>query len=102
MTIDDVLLVVEAKAGVMAMHSPATNFDRHERTIRELVIKAYEQCNRFIQYLSSAPEVTLFNRIDNKYVEICRLRQRNFRVILPIGLTVEAFTPFSAMSKELR
>ncbi len=101
MTIDDVLLVVEAKAGVMAMHSPATNFDRHERTIRELVIKAYEQCNRFIQYLSSAPEVTLFNRIDNKYVEICRLRQRNFRVILPIGLTVEAFTPFSAMSKEL-
>jgi len=46
--LDDVLLIVEAKAGVMVMHSPATNFDRHERTIRELIIKAYEQCNRFV------------------------------------------------------
>ena len=53
MSLGDVLLVVEAKAGVMAMHSPATNFDRHERAIRELIIKAYEQCRRFIEYLSS-------------------------------------------------
>ncbi|MFZ1079356.1 MAG: hypothetical protein WAN31_06710, partial [Methylovirgula sp.] len=30
-----------------------------------------------------------------------KLRQRDFRLILPIGLTVEAFTPFSAMCKEL-
>jgi hypothetical protein len=39
--LDETLFVVEAKAGVMAMHSPATNFDRHVRTIRELVLKAY-------------------------------------------------------------
>ena len=101
MTLGDVLLVVEAKAGVMAMHSPATNFDRHERAIRELIIKAYEQCKRFTEYLSSATEVLLYNRIDGDYVEVASLRQRNFRTILPIGLTVEAFTPFSAMSKEL-
>jgi hypothetical protein len=101
MTIGDVLLVVEAKAGVMAMHSPATNFDRHERAIRELIIKAYEQCKRFAEYLSSAPEVRLYNRIGGEYVEVGRLRQRNFRMIVPIGLTVEAFTPFSAMSKDL-
>jgi hypothetical protein len=50
--VDDVLLVVEAKAGVAAMHSPATNFDRHARAIRELVIKAYSQCRRFIEYLA--------------------------------------------------
>jgi hypothetical protein len=101
MTVDDVLLIVEAKAGVMAMHSPATNFDRHERAIRELIIKAYEQCKRFAEYLSSTPEVALYNRIDGEYVEVGRLRRRNFRKILPIGLTVEAFTPFSAVSKEL-
>jgi hypothetical protein len=101
MTLGDVLLVVEAKAGVMAMHSPATNFDRHERAIRELITKAYEQCKRFLEYLSSASEVTLFDRVGGEYVEVGRLRQRNFRTILPIGLTVEAFTPFSAISKEL-
>ena len=101
MMVDDALLVVEAKAGVMAMHSPATNLKSHERAIRELIIKAYEQCKRFTEYLSSAPEVPLFNRVDGKFVEVGRLQQRNFRVILAIGLTVEAFTPFSAMSKEL-
>ena len=101
MSVDDVLLVIEAKAGVMAMHSPATNFDRHVRTIRELIIKAYKQCKRFTEYLSGAPEVPLYNRIDGEYVEIGRLRKRDFRTILPIGLTVEAFTPFSSMSKDL-
>src|SRR6202042_721005 len=33
--------------------------------------------------------------------EVARLRQRDYRLILPIGLTVEAFTPFSAICKEL-
>ncbi len=101
MTIDDVLLVIEAKAGVMAMHSPATNFERHERVIRELIIKAYEQCRRFIEYLVSASEVSIYHMVNGKHVEIGRLRQRDIRTILPIGLTVEAFTPFSAMSKDL-
>ena len=101
MTIDDVLLVIEAKAGVMAMHSPATNFGRHERAIRELIIKAYEQCKRFTEYLASDSEVSVYNIVNGNYVEIGRLRQKDFRVILPVGLTVEAFTPFSAMSKNL-
>lgn len=101
MTLDDVLLIVEAKTGVMTMHSPATNFDRHERTIRQLIIKAYEQCKRFTEYLSSAPEVPLHSRVNGRYVKVGSLRKRDFRTILPIGLTVEAFTPFSAMSKEL-
>ena len=101
MMVDDVLLVVEAKAGVMAMHSPATNFDRHERSIRNLIMKAYEQCKRFTEYLSSAPDVPLYNRKDGEYVEIGRLQQCKFRVILPIGLTVEPYTPISAMSKDL-
>ncbi len=101
MTVDDILVVIEAKAGVMAMHSPAINFERHERAIRELIIKAYEQCKRFTEYLASASEVSIYNMINGNYVEIGRLRQQDFRVILPIGLTVEAFTPFSAMSKDL-
>jgi hypothetical protein len=101
MSFADVLFVVEAKAGVMAMHSPATNFDRHERTIQELILKAYEQCKRFVGYLASTPEVPIYTRSNNEFVEVGRLRQRDYRLILPIGLTIEAFTPFSAMSKEL-
>ena len=96
---DDVLLVIEAKAGAMPMHSPETNFERFERLIGELVLKAYAQCKRFLDYLASAPEVKIYHFIDGKYVPIERLRLRDFRTILPIGLTVEAFTPFSAMVK---
>ena len=91
MSLGDVLFVVEAKAGVMAMHSPATDFDKHERTIRKLIVEAYGQCKRFIEYLASAPEVALYNRIDDQYVEVGKVRQRDYRLVLPIGLTVEAF-----------
>ena len=100
MALVDVLFVIEAKAGVMAMHSPATNFDRHERTIQELIIKAYEQCKRFLEYLASAAEVSIYTRSNSEFVEVGRLRQRDYRFIFPIGLTIESFTPFSAMCKE--
>jgi hypothetical protein len=99
--VDDVLLVIEGKAGVMPMQSPGTNFASHERTINELVGKAYKQCARFIEYLASAPEVPLFSLHNGSHVEIARIRRDSFRLILPIGLTIEAFTPFSAMAKEL-
>ena len=99
--VDDVLLIIESKAGVMPMQSPATNFASHERTINELIGKAYKQCARFIEYLASAPEIPLFSLQNGSHVEIARIRHDRFRLILPIGLTIEAFTPFSAMAKEM-
>lgn len=97
----DVLFVVEAKAGVMPMQSPATNFASHERVIQGLIAEAYRQCKRFLEYLTSAPEVALYKLVNGEYLETGRIRQDQFRLILPIGLTVEAFTPFSSMAKEL-
>ena len=99
--LDDALLIIEAKAGAMPMHSPATNFASHERIIQELIVKAYRQCKRFLDYLASKPEVALYHLIGGAYVETARIRRANYRLIIPIGLTVEAFTPFSAMAKEL-
>lgn len=99
--LEDALFVIEAKAGVMPMQSPATNFASHERVIQDLIVKAFHQCDRFIRYLFSEPEVSLYRLLDGQYVEIGRIRGSNFRIVLPIGLTVEAFTPFSAMAKEL-
>lgn len=99
--LEDTLFVIEAKAGVMPMQSPAMNFKSHERVIQELIIKAYRQCHRFLDYLISAPEKGLFKLQDGEYVRIASIRKDQFRLIFPIGLTVEAFTPFSAMAKEL-
>ena len=82
------------------MHSPSTNFDRHERTIQELIIKAYEQCKRFVDYLDSAEDVPIYTRSGSEFRRSRQIRQRDYRLIVPIGLTIESFTPFSAMCKE--
>ena len=101
LTLDDVLVVAEAKAGVTAMHSPATNFERHARTIKNLVLAAYNQTRRFLAYCDSKPEVALHRLEAGAYVEVGKIRLKDFRVVLPIGLTMESFSPFSTFCKEL-
>lgn len=100
--IDDILFLVEAKAGAAAtIASPALDFGRHAQSVQDLVLKAYKQCERFFSYLNSADEVPLYRLIDGKYEECGRVRRSDYRVMVPIGLTVESFSPFSAYCKEL-
>lgn len=100
--VDDVLYLVEAKAGAAAtIASPALDFKRHAQSVKELVLKAYKQCERFFNYLYSADEVPLYIRMDGKYEECGRVRRSNYRLMVPIGLTVESFSPFSSFCKEL-
>ncbi len=98
--IDDALLLVEAKSGAAAtVASPATDFDRHSRSIHDLIVKAYDQCRRFLQYLVSANEVPIFKREAGRYREVDRIRLGDFRLVLPIGLTVESFSPYASLAK---
>lgn len=100
--IDDVLLLIEAKAGTAAtIASPMLDFARHAQSVQDLVLKAYKQCERFFNYLNSAEEVALHHLIDGKYEEIGRIRRSDYRMMVPIGLTVESFSPFSTYCKEL-
>ncbi|MCC8474527.1 SEC-C domain-containing protein [Xanthomonas arboricola] len=100
--VDDVLFLVEAKAGAAAtIASPALDFARHAQSVQDLVLKAYKQCERFFNYLDSADEVPLYHLVDGKYEECGRVRHADYRVMVPIGLTVETFSPFSTYCKEL-
>ncbi len=100
--IDDVLFLVEAKAGAAAtIASPALDFKRHTQSVQDLVIKAYKQCERFFNYLNSSEEVSLYRLVNGKYEECGRISHSDYRVMVPIGLTVESFSPFSAYCKEL-
>jgi hypothetical protein len=100
--VDDVLFLVEAKAGAAAtIASPALDFGRHVQSVQDLVLKAYKQCERFFCYLNSADEVPLYHLVGGKYEEFGRVRRSDYRVMVPIGLTVESFSPFSAYCKEL-
>lgn len=71
------------------------------QSVQDLILKAYRQCERFFNYLNSADEVPLYNRTDGKYEECGRIRRSDYRVMVPIGLTVESFSPFSSFCKEL-
>ncbi|HEX8615903.1 MAG TPA: hypothetical protein VF800_31870 [Telluria sp.] len=97
----DVMLLIEVKAGVMALHSPELHFDQYANKIEALVLKAYLQCKRFLRYAASEKVVSLFSLSDGVYNEVRRLALADYRLILPIGLTVEAFTPISSYCKEL-
>ncbi len=100
--VDDVLFLVEAKAGAAAtIASPALDFGRHAQSVQDLVLKAYNQCERFFNYLNSADEVPLYHLVDGQYEECGRVRHSDYRVMVPIGLTVESFSPFSTYCKEL-
>ena len=98
---EDILVVVEAKAGVMAMHSPAVDFDRHMASVDRLILKAYGQCERFLSYLASADTVPIYGLRNGERVKIADLDLGGFRTVLPIGLTVESLAPLATCLNNL-
>ena len=98
---EDVLVIIEAKAGVMAMESPAADFDRYMVRVERLIVSAYRQCERFVKYLASAEKIPIYELQDGKYVKVGELSLADFRAVLPIGLTVESISPFSTCLNSL-
>ncbi|SER81562.1 hypothetical protein SAMN04490244_10391 [Tranquillimonas rosea] len=99
--IDDVMICLEAKAGSESLAAPSSNMASHVNKIEELVIKAYRQAKRFIEYIYASDEAPLYTKGDDgTFVEVARVRKAELRKVYPIGLTVEAFSPYSAAVKE--
>jgi hypothetical protein len=83
--IDDVLFLIEAKAGAAAtIASPALDFGRHAQSVQDLVLKACKQCERFFNYLNSADEVPLYHLVDGKYEECGRVCRSDYRVVFAL------------------
>jgi hypothetical protein len=102
--LDDVLFVVEVKGGVMPTHSPELGFDKYGKKVEQLIQDAYHQGKRFLEYADSRPEVMLYQEDENnkkKKKPVGTLRLGDYRLVFPIGLTIESFVPFSASSKHL-
>ena len=98
---EDVLLIVEAKAGVLPMHSPAADFDGHMKRVEGLIVSAYRQCSRVMEALTAAGALPIYELRNGRYEQIAELQMRDFRTVLPIGLTVEAMSPFSTCLSSL-
>ena len=99
---DDILISIECKAGVEALQPPAENMQGHLDNVERLLLSAYRQTKRFVDYLYSDSNTPLFSKkVKGGHQEIGRINAKNLRHIFPIGLTLESFTPFSSTIKEL-
>ena len=99
---DDVMIVIEAKAGTEPLLGVSESIESHLRAVERLVTKAFKQCERFLDYCASESAAPLYSKTDGGgYEEVHRLRYASIRRVFPIGLTIETFSPFSAISKHL-
>lgn len=100
-SIDDVLICVEAKAGNSALSSPVRNLEEHLSGVQRLIMKSFKQTNRFVRYIESNKISSIYKKPGSKMnnvvgrIDYCKLRK-----IIPIGLTLETFTPHSTGMKD--
>lgn len=93
---EDHLFVIEVKAGAFTYTSPANDLAAHLSSLRNLLQAPARQGNRFVDYLESAPEVTV---ADSNHREIGRLRRGDFRHVTVCAVTLDAFTDLAARAQ---
>jgi len=99
--LDDALIVLECKARVEALAPPGENLDGHVRSVDRLLLDAYRQNKRTLEYLAASNEAPLYNLTTDGYEVAETVRIKDFRRVFPLCLTLECYTPFSAAIKEL-
>ncbi len=95
---DDHLLIVEVKAGAFTYTSPATDLPAHIESLQNLVQNPVVQGKRFLEYLESAPSVSIS---DENHTEIGRLSRVNFRHVTVCAVTLDPFTELAARGRHL-
>lgn len=95
---EDHLFVIEVKGGAFTYTSPANDLDAHLASLRALLQAPARQGIRFVDFLESAPEVSIANA---EYNEIAKLRRSDFRHVTVCTITLDAFTALAARAQHL-
>ena len=95
---DDHLFVIEVKAGAFTYTAPATDLPAYISSLKTLVQSPVEQGQRFVNYLQSSEEVSIF---DAKHKEVTKLRKDALRVVTVCAVTLDAFTEIAAQAQHL-
>lgn len=91
---DDVVIIVEVKAGSFTYTPAITDYSAHKRSFEALVGKADYQCTRTQKYLESALEVVPFYNKD-KTLKF-EINRKEVRRIYTVCVTVDNFNVFEA------
>lgn len=95
---EDHLFVIEVKGGAFTYTSPANDLDAHLASLRTLLQAPARQGSRFVDFLESAPEVSI---ADAEHNEVAKLRRSDFRHVTVCTITLDAFTALAARAQHL-
>lgn len=94
----DTLLILEIKAASFTYTSPTDDFIAFTNSLKTLIQNPINQGVRFLDFLNSRDEVTIYN---NKKEEILRLKSSDFKNKIICAITLDPFTELAAQTQNL-
>jgi hypothetical protein len=96
----DVLFILESKGGNFTPSSPVEDFKSYKKALTKLVVEPAAQCHRLMERLAEVESLQFFH--DDKCISPAEtLSHAEFRLIVPVGLTLENFTCLAAQAGNL-
>lgn len=90
---NDLLLIVEVKAGSFSYRSSVADSQSHEKSINELIEKPISQVTKFLDVIHENGSVTIFDE-NGKVKSI--IDKKDYNIILGLSVTIDHFNEISA------
>lgn len=94
----DTLLILEIKAASFTYTSPTDDFIAFTNSLKTLIQNPINQGARFLNFLNSQDEVTIYN---NKKEDVLKLKSTNFKNKIICAITLDPFTELAAQTQNL-
>lgn len=95
---ENILLIIEVKAGSFVYTPPITDFENHIRSYKNLIEKADHQCKNTYDYLMSMPVAQFYNQNGSKKMQIDMSRISDTYMIT---VTIDNINDFAARAEKL-
>lgn len=95
---DNIIIVIEVKAGSFVYTSPLTDFDNHIKSYKTLIEKADHQCSRTYDYLTSVNNAIFYtDKHDEKFI----VDMNDIKDIFMISVTVDNINTLAAKAEKI-
>lgn len=96
---EDILLIVEIKAGSFVYTPPITDFETHIKSYQNLIEKADKQCSRTLDYFLSSEKSKIFEESGEEKSTIDMSKIRDF---FTISVTIDNINSLAAKAEKMQ
>ena len=96
---ENVLLIIEVKAGSFVYTAPLTDFENHIVSYQNLIEKADKQCKNTYDYLLSSDEAIIYNQDASIKTKI---NMREIKDVFTISVTIDNINDYAARAEKLK